>query len=121
MFLTAEDHFLLFNVQHGCWQHSDPGQLALSELVPKHGSGVGACQGQLPVGSLDSLSPVWQVEEVNGIEAACSVPDVAVGQGTFLSTFSLLAWMQPKSALFPLFKREDAVTPQLRARSPSFR
>lgn len=60
---------------------------------------------------MDALALVWQVREVNGIEAACSVPDVAVGQGTFLSTFSLLAWMQPKSALFLLFKREDAVAP----------
>lgn len=80
-------------------------------MIPKYGLGVSACQGQLPVGSLDALVPVWRVKEVNGIEAACSMPDVAVGQGTFLSTFSLLAWMQPKSALFLLFKREDAVAP----------
>lgn len=90
-------------------------------MIPIYCSGVSACQGQLPVGSLDALAPVWQVKEVNGIEAACSVPDVAVGQGTFLSTFSLLAWMQPKSALFPLYKRGDAVAPQFRTRSPSFR
>lgn len=60
---------------------------------------------------MDALALVWQVREVNGIEAACSVPNVAVGQGTFLSTFRLLAWMQPKSALFLLFKRKDAVAP----------
>lgn len=60
---------------------------------------------------MDALAPVWQVKEVNGIEAAYSVPDVAVGQGTFLSTFSLLAQMQPKNAMFLLFKKEDAVPP----------
>lgn len=80
-------------------------------MIPKYGSGVSACQGQLPVGSLDALPPVWRAKEVDGIEAVCSVPDFAVGQGTFLSTFSLLAWMQPKNALFLLFKREDAVAP----------
>lgn len=59
--------------------------------------------GELVHAKGSSQEAAWRVKEVNGIEAACSVPDGAVGQGTFLSTFSLLAWMQPKSALFLLF------------------